>query len=198
MKKSVSINLIVLVVCFVCVIGLSLSATYLVVHARFQSQLDDKDREVLTVQKDSKTLADQNAELRNSLQKLEDQYNKLDAHLSKIEAQQADSQAPEQNQEVFEDTPVLNPKWVNSGETALAFDGNLSIVLNKASERDECQKGATAVTYLTGDAYNQKLCLRTGKPETFTYQGKNYSFNLSGIAAQASVYRYCISISSER
>jgi hypothetical protein len=193
-KKTLSIRPITLLVCFVCLIGLSVSATYLVVFVKYQSQLDNKNQEVLAVQKNNKALADQNIELRNSLQKLEDETSKLGAQLSEIEAQKADRQTLDQKDNGFKEMPVLKPTWVSSGETTLAFDGNLRIVLY-ASDKDKCQKDSAAVSYLTSDTDNKKLCLRTGKPEDFTYQGKNYLFNLSGIVATAGVSRYCISIS---
>ena len=197
-KKTFSIRRMILLVCFVGLIGLSASVTYLIAHAKYQRQLHNKNQAMQTIQKNNKALTDENIELRNSLQKLEDEYSKLDAQLSEIKAQMADRQTVEPEPNGFEETPVLKPTWVGSGETTPAFDGNLRISLYKASDRDECPKDSTAVSYLISDADKKKLCLRTGTPESFTYQGKNYLFNLSGIAAQAGVYRFCISISSER
>lgn len=115
------------------------------------------------------------------------------------ETSKADQQTLEQKDNGSKEMVVLKPTWVISGETTVALDGNLRIVIHKASNKDECQKDSTAVSYLTSDTDIKKLCLlRTGEAENFTYQGKNYLFNLSGIAAQASVYRYYISISLER
>ncbi len=196
--KTISMRPIALIVCFVCLIGLSASVTFLIVHAKYQRQLDNKNQEVQTIQENNKALTDRNIELSNSLHKLEDEYGKLDAQLSQMEALQADRQALEQKHTGFKETLVLKPTWVRSGETTPAFDGNLRIVLHEVSDKDECQKDSAVAGYLTGDTDKKILCLRTGKPEDFTYQGKNYSFNLSGIAAQAGVYRYYISISSER
>jgi TolA-binding protein len=197
-KKTFSMRPITLIVCFVCLIGLSASATYSILHIKHQRQLDNKNQEVQTIQKNNKALTDQNIDLMNSLQKLEDEYSKLHAKLSEIEALNADRQAQEQKHNGLEEMPVLKPTWVSSGETTPAFDGNLRIVLYKASDKDECPKDSAAAAYLISDTDKKKLCLLAGKPESFTYQGKNYLFNLSGIAAQASVYRYCISISLER
>ncbi len=197
-KKTISIRRITLLVCFVCLIGLSASVTYLIERVKYQRQLDNKNQEVQTIQKYNKTLTDQNIELSNSLQKLEDEHSKLDAQLSEMEALKADQQTSEQKDNGFKETLVLKPTWVNSGQTMPAFDGNLRIVLYKASDKDECQKDSAAVSYLISDTDKKKLCLQTGRPENFTYQGRNYLFNLSGIAAQASVYRYCISISLEQ
>ena len=193
-KRTLSIRPITLLVWFVCLIGLSVSATYLTMRVNYQNQLDNKDREVLTVQKDNKALADQNSELMNSLQKLEDKYSKLDAQLSEMQAQKADRQTLDQRHETIEEMPVLKPTWVSLGETTLAFDGSLRIILY-VSDKDHCPKDSAAVSYLISDTDKKKLCLRTGKPEEFAYQGKNYSLNLSGIAATANASRYCISIS---
>ncbi len=198
-KKLISMRTITLLVCFACLIGLlSASVTYFIVHGKYQPQLDNKNQELQTVQKNNQDLTDQNIELRNSLQKLQDEYGRLDAKLSEIEAQKAGQQTPEPQYNSPEEIVVLKPTWVGSGETTPAFDGKLRIVLYKASDKGECQKDSEVVSYLTGDTDKKKLCLRTGKPENFTYQGKNYLFNLSGIAAQASVYRYCISISLDQ
>ena len=197
-KKTLSMHPITLLVCFVCLIGLSASVTYLIAHVKYQRQLDRKTLEVKTIQKNNKALTDQNIELKNSLKKLEDEQSRLKSQLSAIDTQKADKQTPEQKYKGIEETPVLKPTWVSAGGPTLAFDGNLRIVLYKASDKDECQKDSAAVSYLISGTDKKKLCLRIGKTESFTYQGKNYPFNLSGIAAQAGVYRYCISISLEQ
>ena len=197
-KRTISMHPIALLACFVCLIGLSASVTYVIVHDKYQRQLDNKNLEVETIQKNNQDLTDQNTELSNSLQKLEDEQSRLKAQLSAIETQKADQQTPEQKDNGFEEAPVLKTTWVNAGDTTPAFDGNLHIVLYKASDKDECQKDSAAVSYLISGTDKKKLCLRTGRPESFTYQGKNYLLNLSGIAAQAGVYRYCISISLEQ
>jgi hypothetical protein len=202
-KKTIGMHPIILLLCFVCMIGLSVLATYLIMHVKYQSQLDNKEQEILTVRNNNAALADQNIELRNSLQKLEDDYSKLEARYKDLESRL--DAAEQKNMQTASELPtdsavmlVLKPTCVSSGETTLAFDGNLRIVLYKASDKDECPKDSAAVSYLTSGTDKKKLCLRTGKPENFTYQGKNYLFNLSGIGAQAGVYRYCISISLER
>ena len=197
-KRTISFHPVTLFVCFVCLVGLSVMGTYLIMQVVHRSQLDNKNLEVLTVQKNNEVLAGQNSDLKNSLQKLEDQYDKLNAQLSEMEALKAERQTVEQKNSYLEEVPVLKPTWVNSGATTLAFEGNLSIVLHEASEQDGCEKDSAAVSYLAGDTDKKKLCLRTGKPENFTYQGKEYLFNLAGIAAKANVYRYCISISLEQ
>ena len=127
-----------------------------------------------------------------------DKYGKPNAQLSELEAQKAERQTSEQEYNDSKEMPVLKQTWVVSGKTALAFNGGVRIVTHKASDKDGCQKDSAAVSYLTSDTDIKKLCLKTGETENFTYQDKNYLFNLSGIAAQANEYRYSISISSER
>jgi hypothetical protein len=202
-KNTVSMHPITLFACFVCLIGLSALVTYLIVHVTYQRQLDKKDQQVLNTRKNYEALAHQNFELRTSLDKLGDEYRKQEARYKDLESRpdaavQKNTQTTPESATDSEEMLVLKPTWVSSGETALAFDGNLRIVLHQASEEDECQKDSAAVSYLTTDTEKEKLCLRTGKPENFAYQGRNYLFDLSGIAAHANVYRYCISISLER
>ena len=199
-KRTVSMRLITLIACFVCLIGLSVSGTYLIMHVSYQIKLDDKNQQVLNVRKNYEALTHQNFELRSSLQRLEDEHSKLETRYKDLESrldatEQKNMQPASELSTDSEEMPVLKPTWVSSGQTTPAFDGKLRIVVHEATDQDECPKGSRAVSDLTTDTDKMKLCLRTGKPENFSYQGKNYLFNLSGTAAQASVYRYYISIS---
>lgn len=201
-KKPLNIRPLALIGCFVFLIGLSAATTYFTVRVKYQSQLDYKNQEVLTVQENNKALADQDIELRNSLRKLQDEYSTLESRYKDIEsrlntAEQKNIQTASDPAADLKEAPVLKPTWVGSYQMTLAFDGSLRIILHKAADKDECPKDSATVGYLTSDTDKMKLCLRTGKPENFTYQGKGYLFTLSGIAAQAEVYRYCISISEE-
>jgi len=86
MTRTVGMRPITLLVCFLCLIGWSVSATYLIMHVTYRSQFANKDREVLSVQKNNAALADQNGELRNSLQKLENEYTKLESQYRDLES----------------------------------------------------------------------------------------------------------------
>src|SRR5208283_3449233 len=68
--KTVRMRPLTLLVCFVCLIALSVSATYLIHRAKYKKRSDNKDQEILAVQKNYKSLSDKNIELQNSLQKL--------------------------------------------------------------------------------------------------------------------------------
>ncbi len=247
-KRTVGMHPVILLVCIVCLIGLSVLATYLIMGVKYQSQKDNNDQEILTVRKDYKALADRDIELRNSLQKLENEYSKLeaqykdlasrfdsveqkniqttsqlaaaskdletakadalrltgelDAKLSEIEALNANREALEQKyvgfKEMLAPDLILEPTWVGSGETTSAFDGNLLIVLYEATNTSKCYKDSTAVSYLISGVTKMKLCLRTGKPESFKYRGKKYLLNLIESSGSDEAQHYCISILKER
>jgi septal ring factor EnvC (AmiA/AmiB activator) len=248
MRRTVSVRPITLLVCFVCLIGLSVSATYIIYDAKYKKQSGNKDQEILAVQENNKSLSDKNIELQNSLQKLGNEYSnlesqykhlaskldtaeqkntqtaselaaalkeletakadvfkltgELDAKLSEIEALNADRQVLELKYNGFKEmlAPhlVLEPTWVNSGETTPAFDGNLLLVLYEVSDTSKCHKDSAAFSYLISGKDKIKLCLRTGKPESFKYQGKKYLFNLLESKESKGAHRYCISILKER
>ena len=128
--------------------------------------------------------------------------DELDAKLSEIEALNVDQQTLEQKYNGFKEmlAPylILEPTLVGSGETTMAFDGNLGIVLYEASETSKCYKDSAAVCYLISGTDKKKLCLRTGKPESFKYQGKKYLFNLLELKESEGAHHYLISILKER
>ena len=127
----------------------------------------------------------------------------LEAKSSQLEALGTDRRAMEKRYTSLLETlgvhVVLEPTWVRSGETTGAFDGNLSIVLNEGSDMSKCRKDSEAVVYLSGDKHKENLCLRTGKPETFKYQGGTYFFNLLQSEDNSEgAHRYCIFIYRKR
>lgn len=193
-KRTVSVHPVILIACFVCVIGFSVLATYLIAHVGFQNRLKAKDQRILNMRKNYEALAHQNLALKNSLHKREDEYSKLKKRYETIESSHETTE-PKKVQTAPEQALVLKPTWVRAGQTTLAFDGNLGIILREASAKDKCPQNLPAVSYLISGARVEKLCLGTGKQANFTYQGKRYWFNLSGIAAKAGMFDYCISIS---
>jgi hypothetical protein len=92
---------------------------------------------------------------------------------------------------------ILEPTLVGLGEAAKAFDGNLMIVLYEASDMDKCQQGSTAFTYLISGKDKTKLCLRTGKPESFKYRGEKSLFNLLESKKSKGAHPYLFSILKE-
>jgi predicted RNase H-like nuclease (RuvC/YqgF family) len=247
-RKTVRMRPLTLLVCFVCLIGLSVSATYFIDHAKYKKQSGNGDEEILVLQKNNKSLSDKNISLENSLQKLENEHSnlqsqykdlaseldtaeqrnkqtaselasalkdfevarvdilklrdELDSKSSEIEALNVDQQTLEQKYNGFKEmiAPylILEPTWVSSDQTTLAFDGKLILVIYEASDTSKCYKDSTAVCYLISGTNKEKLCLRTGKPEIFKYQGKKYLFNLLESKESEGAHRYLISILKER
>ena len=241
-RRTIRMRPITLLVCFACLIGLSVSTTYLIHHAKYKKQSDKKDQEILTVQKHNKSLSDEDIELKNSLQKLKNEYSnlksshkdiafgidnaeeknsqtplkhleaariddlklrgELDAKLSEIEALNVVQQTLEQKYNGFKEmlAPylILEPTLVRSGETTMAIDANLGIVLYEASDTSNCHKDSVAVSYLINGTDKKKLCLRIGKPESFKYRGKKYLFNLLESKESEGAHHYLISILKER
>jgi septal ring factor EnvC (AmiA/AmiB activator) len=247
-KRIPGKHLAVLLACFVCLIGLSISGTYLFMRARNQNRMDSEYKEETMLRKDNKDLSDRNSDLLNSLQKLESEFGilqsqskelaskldsaeeknvkttselaaalkeleaakadisrftvELDAKLSQMEDINADRQALQQKyhdyKKMLGPNLVLEPTWVSSGETIPAFDGSLLIVVYDVSEKDKCRRDSVAVGYLIRGADKKKLCLETGKPEDFKYQGKEYLFNLLEEKGSEETKRYCISILKQK
>jgi len=247
-RRTFSLGPITLLLCFACLIGLSVSATYLIDHAKYKKQSDNEHAEILVIQKNNKSLSDKNIALENSLQKLENEHSnlesqykdlasgldtaerenaqtaseltsalkdleaarvdvlklrgELDAKFSEIEALNVDQRTLEQKYNGFKEmlAPylILEPTLVRSGETPMALGGNLGIVLYEASDTSKCYKDSAAVCYLISGTDKKELCLRTGKPESFKYQGKKYLFNLLESKESEGAHHYCISILKER
>ncbi len=247
-KRTVRMRPITLLFCIVCLIGLSVSGTYLIDYAKHKKQLGNEDEKILVLQKNNKSLSDKNISLENSLRKLENEHSnlqsqykdlaseldtaeqrnkqtasglasalkdvevarvdilklrdELDSKLSEIEALNVDQQTLEQKYNGFKGmlAPylILEPTLVSSGETTMAFNGNLGIVLYEASDTSKCNKDSAAVCYLISGTDKKKLCLQTGKPESFKYQGKKYLFNLVEEKESEGAHRYLISILKER
>ena len=112
-KKTVSMHPTTFLVFFLCLIGLSVSATFLIVRANYQSQLDDKNKEMQTVQKNSQALADQNTESRNSLQKLQDEYGKLGLQYKDLESRL--NAAEQKNAQADIDQLKIKTAFVDNG-----------------------------------------------------------------------------------
>lgn len=109
-KRTVSMHNVILIMCFVCLVGLSASGTYLIMRAKNQNQLDDINQKVLTLEKNNQSLTDRNTELMNSLQKLEDEHNELESR--------------------YKDINRFNQARINDHQLAIYLQG-LSILKNK-------------------------------------------------------------------
>ena len=134
-KRTVSVRPITLLVWLVCLIGLSVSATFLIGHAIYKKQSNDTDQQILTALKDNKFLSDENVELQNSLQKLEGEYNNLQSRYKDLVASLVLAQhtaAVNNKRSPFGPPPIEQP-LVREGE----FAAELATAFNLTSSHDE-------------------------------------------------------------
>lgn len=118
----------------VCLAALSVSATFLIDRAIFRKQTDGKDRETLEVLKNDQVLS-KNAELENSLQKLEDEYGNLEARYKELAASfaLARQKAGAKSVGAPSEPPPVEQPIVREGEFAM----ELAIAFNLISNQDE-------------------------------------------------------------
>ena len=141
-KRTVSVSPVTLAVWFACLIGVSVSAAFLVGYAIYKKQSDDKDRLVLAVEKNNKFLSDKNIELQHSLQKLEDLHGNLESRYLELAASLGPPQhrAAATTNNLPRGLPPVEQSLVREGEFAV----NLATAFNLSSSRDE----VTAESYL--------------------------------------------------
>ena len=134
-KRTVSVRPITLLVWLVCLIGLSVSATFLIGHAIYKKQSNDTDQQILTALKDNKFLSDENVELQNSLQKLEGEYNNLKSRYKDLAASLVLAQhtAAVNNKSSPSGPPPIEQPLVREGE----FAAELATAFNLTSSHDE-------------------------------------------------------------
>jgi hypothetical protein len=128
---------IALILLIVCVIGLSVSATFLIGHTIYKKLSDDQS---LAVQKNNQLLSDKNAELQYSLQKLEDKYSNLESRFKDLSASIVLSQHSASRSTSPPGPPPVEQPLVREGEFAV----ELATAFNLTSSRDE----ATAESYV--------------------------------------------------
>jgi hypothetical protein len=134
-KRTVSVRPITLLVSLACLIGLSVSATFLIRHAGYKKQPDDKDQQILTAQKNNKFLSDKNIELQNSLLKLEDEYSNLESRYKDLAASLVLGQhtAAVNSKSSPSGPPPIEQPLVREGEFAV----ELATAFNLTSSHDE-------------------------------------------------------------
>ena len=135
MKRTVGVRLFTLLVWLACLTGLSVSATFLIGHAVYKKQSNDKDEQILAARKDNKFLSDKNIELQNSLQKLEDEYGNLEVRYKDLAASLVLAQhtAAVNTKSLLLGPPPIEQPLVREGE----FAAELASAFNLTSLHDE-------------------------------------------------------------
>jgi hypothetical protein len=141
-KRTVSVrpgNLLVVIACLIC---LSISAAFGVAYAVYKKQSDDKDRQVIAVERNNQFLSDRNIELQNSLQKLGDAYGNLETRYKNLAAGLVSAQhaTAVSTGNSLPGLPPIEQPLVREGKFAV----NLATAFNLTSSQDE----AVAESYL--------------------------------------------------
>ncbi len=93
---------------------------------------------------------------------------------------------------------ALEPTWIKAGEVFTAFDGDFVIVIEDASDKNQCVKGSAAAVSLKSENDKTLLCVRMDQPESFKYKGKRYFIDLLGVRETEQTREYLVSILKER
>jgi predicted RNase H-like nuclease (RuvC/YqgF family) len=109
-------------------------------------------------------------------------YEEITAGLKKLLAQQL----------------ALEPTWIKAGEVFTAFNGDFVIVVDEASDKNQCMKGSTAAVSLKSKNDKRILCVQMDQPESFKYKGKKYFIDLLGVRENEQTREYLVSILKER
>ncbi len=134
-QKSLNLrpgSLLVLIACLIC---LSASAAFLVAYAVYKKQSDDKDRQVIAVERNNQFLSDRNIELQNSLQKLGDAYGNLETRYKDLAASLvlAHHATAARTGNSLPGLPPIEQPLVREGKFAV----NLATAFNLTSSQDE-------------------------------------------------------------
>lgn len=105
-----------------------------------------------------------------------------------------DEEISEGLKKLFARQLTLGPTWIEEGEHFTTSNGDFVVVVGKASDRDGCVKGSTAVVRLYGGNDKKTLCVGTGRPESFRHDGKEYAFDLLGVGESEKGPEYLVSI----
>jgi len=99
---------------------------------------------------------------------------------------------------LFVQQMALEPTWIKAGEVFTAFDKDVAIVVEEASDKNRCPRGSAATVRLNIGKDKKNLCLQMDRQEVFTYKGKKYFFNLLEVRENDQAHEYLVSILKER
>ncbi len=99
---------------------------------------------------------------------------------------------------LFVQQMALEPTWIKAGEVFTAFNNDVAIVVDEASDNNRCPRGSAAIVRLNIGKDKKSLCLQKDRQEVFTYKGKKYFFNLLEVRENDQAHEYLVSILKER
>jgi myosin heavy subunit len=99
---------------------------------------------------------------------------------------------------LFVQQMALEPTWIKAGEVFTAFNDDVAIVVDEASDKNRCPSGSAATVHLNIGKDKKNLCLQVDRQEVFTYKGKKYFFSLLEVRENDQAHEYLVSILKER
>lgn len=99
---------------------------------------------------------------------------------------------------LFVQQMAMEPRWIKAGEVFTAFDDDVAIVVDEASDKNRCPGGSAATVRLNIGKNKKNLCLQLDRQEVFTYKGKKYFFSLLEVRENDQTREYLVSILKER
>lgn len=95
---------------------------------------------------------------------------------------------------LFVQQMALEPTWIKAGEVFTAFNNDVAIVFDEASDKNRCPSGSAASVRLNIGKYKKNLCLQTDRLEVFTCKEKQYFFSLLEVRENDQAHEYLVSI----
>jgi hypothetical protein len=99
---------------------------------------------------------------------------------------------------LFVQQMALEPTWIKAGEVFTAFNDDVAIVVDEASDKSRCPRGSAATVHLNIGKDKKNLCLQVDRQEVFTYKGKKYFFSLLEVRENDQAHEYLVSILKEK
>ncbi len=99
---------------------------------------------------------------------------------------------------LFVQQMALEPTWVKAGEVLTAFNDDVAIVVDEASDKNQCPRGSAATAHLNMGKGKRNLCLQIDRQAVFMHKGKKYFFSLLEVRENDQAHEYLVSILKER
>ena len=169
-----------------------LDTMYKELEKRSQDPQSIPDSRISSLTADLNTCQNKNLEFITSM------ANK-DSTIASLENQLHDhEQSLGRMERLFVQQMALEPTWIKAGEVFTAFNDEVAIVVDEASDKNRCPRGSAATARLNIGKAKRNLCLQMDRQEVFTYKGKKYFFSLLEVRENDQAHEYLVSILKER
>ncbi len=118
-----------------------------------------------------------------------------DSTIASLENRLHDSeQSLARAERLFAQQMALEPTWIKAGEVFTAFNNDVDIVVDEATDKNRCPGGSAATLRLNIGRGKKNLCLQMDRLEVFTYKGQKYFFSLLEVRENDQAHEYLVSI----